>query len=103
MYLIVVVVYYRSPIVYRDFVGFLRWIIQTSDGCNGGRQYFNQWFPIIVCFWMVYLLVLAKKLYQMTLTLETTTMFTNIATKLTVTARVFLIDNRTPMTIKVTA
>jgi len=40
MYLIVVEVYYSSPIVYGDFLSFLRWIIQTCSGYNDRIQYF---------------------------------------------------------------
>ena len=53
-------------------------------------------------FWMVNLIVLAKKLYGMMKTFETTTMLVNLATKLTVTG-VFLIDTQTTVMIKVTA
>ena len=62
-------------------------------------------FQPVIChrmFWMVNLIVLAKKLYGMMKTFETTTMLVNLATKLTVTG-VFLIDTQTTVMIKVTA
>ena len=53
----------------------------------------------IVCFgWFV----LGKKLYQM-MTFKTMAMSANLATELTVTAGIFLIDTWTPVMIKVTA
>ena len=51
---------------------------------------------------MVYLVVLAEKLYLMMMMFETMMMLANFAMKLTVTAGVFLIDTRTPVMIKVT-
>ena len=53
-------------------------------------------------FWMVYLIVLTKKLYQMMIMFETTTMLANLATKLSMTAELFLFDTWTPVMIKVT-
>ena len=51
---------------------------------------------------MVYLIILAKKLNQMMIMFETTTILANLPMKLAVTAGLFIIDTRTPMTITVT-
>ena len=48
-------------------------------------------------------MVLAKKLYQVMMMFEATTILVNLATKLKVTAAVFLIDTRTPEMINVIA
>ena len=53
-------------------------------------------------FWMVYWIVLVKKLYRM-ITFETTTMLSHLAMKLTMTERLILIETQTPVTIKITA
>ena len=50
---------------------------------------------------MAYLIVLAKKLYWMMITFETTTMLANLTTKLTLPSELFLIDTRTPVMIKI--
>ena len=44
-------------------------------------------------FWMIYLIVLAKKLYRMMM-FESTMMLANLAMKLTVTVEISLIDTQ---------
>jgi hypothetical protein len=48
-------------------------------------------------------MVLVNKLYQMMMTFEATTILVKLATKLKVTAAVFLIDTLVPAMIKVIA
>ena len=53
--------------------------------------------------WMVYLIVLAEKLYWMMITFENMMMVVNLATRLAMRAELVLINTGTPVMKKVTA
>ena len=87
IYLIFVVVYYCSIIVYCNFPGIWRWIIKMWP------QFWKAVPEPVIChpmFWMVYLIVLVKNVYEM-MTFETTDHIGELSNK-TVLARWSIFD-----------
>ena len=84
MYVLIgVLVYYRSLMVYGDFLGFGKWTIQTLQWLQWRKAVFQP--AILYCLFDSF----GEKL----------TMLVNLATKPIVTAGVFLIDTWTPLMI----